>query len=46
MEPPANATRFFGSFNFPTPAEIGQSVCKTMSLSMLRFCPQCGTACA
>jgi len=46
MKPPANATRFFGSFDFPTPAETGQSVCKTLSLSVLRFCPHRGTACA
>ena len=46
MKPPANATRFFGSFNFPTLAETGQSVCKTMSLSVLRFYPHRGTACA
>ena len=46
MKPPANATRFFGSFNFLTPAETGQSVCNTMSLSALRFCPHRGTACA
>ena len=46
MKPAANATRFFGSFDFPTPAEPGHSVCKTMSLSALRFCHHCGTACA
>ena len=46
MEPPANATRFFESFDFPNPAEPGHSVCKTMSLSALRFCEHCGTACA
>jgi thioredoxin 1 len=46
MEPPADATRFFGFFNFLTPAETGQSVCNTMSLSVLRFCPRRGTACA
>jgi hypothetical protein len=46
MKPPANVTRFFVSFNFLTPSEIGQSVCKTVSLSVLRFCPNHGTACA
>ncbi len=46
MEPAAKATRFFGSFNFPTLAETDQSVCKTMSLNVLRFCPHRGTACA
>jgi hypothetical protein len=44
MKPAANAARFFGSFDFPTPAEPGQSVRKTMSLSALRFYPHRGTA--
>jgi thioredoxin 1 len=44
MEALANTTRFFGFFNFLTPVETGQSVCKTMSLSVLRFCPHRGTA--
>jgi thioredoxin 1 len=38
MKPAANAIRFFESFDFPTPAELGQSACKAMSLRMLRFC--------
>jgi thioredoxin 1 len=38
MKPAANAARFFESFDFPTPAELSRSACKTMSLSMLRFC--------
>ena len=46
METSVNTVRFFGSFNFPTLAETGQSVCKTMSLSVLRFYPHRGTACA
>ncbi len=46
MNPPANVTRFFVLFKFLTPAETGQSVCNTVSLSVLRFCPHRGTACA
>jgi len=39
MEPPMNVARFLGSFTFLTLAEIGQSLCNTMSLNMLRFRP-------
>jgi hypothetical protein len=46
MKPPANATRFFGSFNFLTPVETGQSARHTLSLSGLRLYPPPGTGCA
>ena len=46
METSANAVRFFGAFNFTTPAETGQALRYILSLSALRFCPHRGTACA
>jgi len=46
METSANAVRFFGVFNFMTPAETGQALRYILSLSALRFCPHRGTACA
>ena len=46
METSANAVRFFGAFNFMTPAETGQALRYILSLSGLRFCPHRGTACA
>jgi len=46
MEAPANALRFFGAFNFMTPAETGQSMRYILSLSALRFCRPRGTGCA
>jgi len=46
MAAPANATRFFGTFNFMNPPETGQSVRYTVSLSALRFFQPLGTACA
>jgi thioredoxin 1 len=38
MKPPANAARFFESFDFPTSEELSQSACNTLSSSMLRLC--------
>lgn len=46
MEPPMNAARFFGTFNFMTPAETGQALRYILSLSALRFCQPRGTGCA
>ena len=46
MEARVKATRFFGAFNFMTPAETGQSMRYLLSLSALRSCPPCGTGCA
>ena len=46
LEVCTNAARFFEPFDFSTPAETGQSVCNTLSLSVLRFCQHRGTACA
>ena len=46
METSANAIRFFGAFNFTTPAETGQALRYILSLSALRRCPHRGTACA
>jgi thioredoxin 1 len=43
MESLANATRSFGPFNFSTPAETGQSICKTLVLSELHFSRPHGT---
>ncbi len=39
MKAPANPTRFFASLNFSTPAELGESVSKELSLRVLRFFP-------
>ena len=46
MEALANSTRFFGNFNFLSPAETGPFVCKTLSPSRIRFYPPHGTDCA
>ncbi len=34
MEALADATRFLGSFNFPTLMETGQPACKTLSTGL------------
>ena len=46
METSANAVRFFGAFDFMSPAETGQALRYTLSLSALRSCPPRGTGCA
>jgi hypothetical protein len=46
MQAPANAVRFFGAFNFVTPAETGQSMRYILSLSGLQSGPTRGTRCA
>ena len=46
METSANAVRFFGAFNFPTPAETSQTLRYILSSSALRFWPSRGTGCA
>ena len=46
METSANAVRFFGAFNFMTPAETSQALRYILSLSALRFCRPRGTGCA
>jgi thioredoxin 1 len=38
----ATAVRFFGPFNFMSPVQAGQSMCGTLLLSALRFCPPAG----
>jgi len=35
----AAAVRFFGPFNFMSPEQAGHSMCDTLLLSALRFCP-------
>jgi hypothetical protein len=40
------AVRFFGPFNFMSPPQAGQSMCYTVLLSALRFCPPHGIRCA
>ena len=46
MEASCNTVQFFGSFNFPTPAETGQSIRSILPLSTLRSRPPRGTGCA
>ena len=46
MEVPANTIRFFGSFNFLTPVETGQSSRCLLSLMALRRYAPRGTGCA
>jgi thioredoxin 1 len=46
MEALADATRFFGAFNFMTPAETVQSMRYILSFSALRSGPPRGTGCA
>jgi len=46
MEPPMNAARFFGSFNFLTPAETVRSIRYILSFNALRSGPPRGTGCA
>ena len=46
METSANAVRFFGAFNFMTPAETSQALRYILSLSALRSGPSHGTGCA
>jgi len=46
MEALANAARFFGSFNFPTPVVTEPSMRNLLYLSALRSCPPRGTGCA
>ena len=36
------AVRFFGPFNFMSPVQAGDSMCDTLLLSALRFCPPSG----
>ena len=38
--------RFFGPFNFMSPVQAGHSMCDTLSLRALRFCPPRGIRCA
>jgi len=40
------AVRFFGPFNFMSQAQAGQSMCYTVVLSGLCFCPPRGIGCA
>jgi thioredoxin 1 len=37
------AVRFFGPFNFMSPGQAGRSMCDTLLLNALRFCPPRGT---
>jgi thioredoxin 1 len=43
MEAPANAVRFFGTFNFLTPPQLRESMPYILYSSMLRYCPPTGT---
>jgi len=43
MEAPANVVRFFGSFNFMTPAQAGQLMRYILYLKALRVCSFRGT---
>jgi thioredoxin 1 len=46
MEPFMNAARFFGCFNFLSPAETGQSIRYILPFSTFRSGPPRGTGCA